>query len=203
VRRLWISAVVLSLFVCGCASSSGAAATRTVAGGGRWTTLSLSGWASVEAPARWHTTTYRGEPAAVYFPLRFLSSQQLTGPCATGSASAACTTQNWFPDDWRTPADGVIVLWSHAEFPEASGSGLSHAPGRRTTIDNRSAKVWSGAATSRCPAGAGTETDASVREVAHSSPGDRFDMTACFGKGVTRQDRSAVGRMLHSLSIHK
>jgi hypothetical protein len=165
-------------------------------------TLSLSGWASIRAPASWDTTTYRGEPATVSFPLRFLSSGQLTGPCTTGSPKAACTTQNWFPDDWRTPADGVVVLWSHAEFP-AAGSGLTHQPGRPTTIDHRAASVWSGPATSRCPSGAGTELDASVREVAHSSPGDRFDMTACFGQGVTPQDRSAVGRMLHSLRIQK
>jgi hypothetical protein len=176
--------------------------TTIATGTGRLVTLSLSGWASVRVPARWPTTAYRGEPATVYFPLRFLSSSGFSGPCATGPMNPVCTTQNWFPSDWRTPAAGVIVLWSHVELP-STGPALQHQPGWRTTIDQRSAKVWSGLATSRCAAGADTESDAAVREDAHSDPGDSFEMTACFGRAATGQDRSAVRRMLRSLDIRR
>jgi hypothetical protein len=214
VRVLWTSVLAVTLMASACASdpttsprraavsghASAAAATAAI-DPQAWVTLPLAGWASVEAPARWSTTTYRGYPAPVYFPLRFVSSDPLTGPCASGRSKSACATQNWFPDGWRTPADGVLVLWSHAEFPGSAGPALSHQPGRRTTIDDRPAKVRAGAATPSCPDGAATELDVSVREVAHSYPGDRFDLRACFGPAAPAADHAAVRRMARSLHV--
>jgi hypothetical protein len=195
----------MALCLCGCSMMGSAPGPAVSVPGGPATSgtaeITLSSSATVRAPARWHTSTYRGEPATVYFPIRFLSTDPLTGPCTTGSQKAACTTQNWFPDGWRTPADGVILLWSHAEFPQVSGPALNHQPGRLTTIDHRAAKVWTGPATGHCPDGARTETDASVRQAAHSHPGERFDLVACFGPTATSQDRSDVARMLHSLRV--
>jgi hypothetical protein len=133
--------------------------------------------------------------------LRFWSSRRLGGPCAAGPPKLPCTTANWFADDWWTPADGVILLWSHIELPEPAGVALTDKPGTPTTIDHRSAKEWTGPASPGCPAGAFTETDAWVNEVAHSTSGDRFDLTACFGVTATSEDRSAVRRMLRSLHV--
>jgi hypothetical protein len=65
-------------------------------------------------PERWSVTPYKGEPATVVFPIVFLSSSRLRSRCATEHANpASCTTTNWFPPDARTPATGVIVLWTN------------------------------------------------------------------------------------------
>jgi hypothetical protein len=216
--RRGFSAVLLVLLVAGCQSASPAsppasapaanigppshaAAAGTAPSDARWITLSL-GEASVRAPAGWYTTPYRGELAPVYLPVRFLSTSRFTGPCATRNQNQSrCTTQNWFPSDWRTPADGVILLWSHAEFPTTAGPTLSHLPGTRTTIDHRPAKVWNGPATSSCPGGAATEMDAEVREAAHSYPGERFDLRACLGPEATPQTRATLTHSLKTLHI--
>ncbi len=202
--RVWASALALALVVfgSGCTQASDSSNQGDAAiSEGPWTTLSLNGLASVQVPARWYTTAYRGTAATVYFPSRFVSSIRFTGPCASGRAQTVCTTQNWFPADWRTPTDGVIALWSHAEFPGTAGPALSTLPGKPTTIDRRPAKVWTGPATSRCATGADTEVDASVRQDAQGYPGERFDLTACLGPAATPQDRTDVLRMLRSLRI--
>jgi hypothetical protein len=171
----------------------------TAIGGER--SISLAGWASVQVPAGWHTTAYRGIPAPVFFPLRFVSSAQFAGPCASGPMKAECTTKNWFPETWQPRPGEVIVLWSHSEVP--GDSVLRHRPGARITIDRRPAKLWTGAATSKCPVTSGSEIDASIVEEPRSYPGDGFDMTACFGPGANDQNREAVMRMLHSLDVRR
>jgi hypothetical protein len=202
-RRAWLAAAAAVVLVAAIATfaamRSSRHSTEPTAPPDRWTTHSLAGLATVEVPARWSAARYRGAPATVYFPLVFFSTRKLGGPCTARRPPASCTSQNWFPPHWTTPNDGVLVLWSHAEFP-TSGSGIPDLPGRRVVIDHRPARIQSGAATS-CPPGAATEIKAYVRAHAHSYPGERFDMTACLGPHVSRADRAAVQRMLRSLHI--
>jgi hypothetical protein len=87
--------------------------------------------ATVKAPARWFAAPYRGMPATVVFPVVFLSTSRFTGVCSAGHANpAARTTPNWFPPDARTPADGVLVLWTHVEIPSDVLNTLDGRPVR-------------------------------------------------------------------------
>jgi hypothetical protein len=204
-RGAWLAAAAAFVLIGAIAAfvatrSSPQHSNKPTAPSDRWTTRSLAGLATVQVPARWFATRYRGAPATVYFPLVFFSTQKLTGPCFASRAPSRCTSQSWFPASSTTPTHGVLVLWSHAEFPTAS-SGIPNLPGRRVVIDHRAAKVSSGAATTSCPTGATTEIDAYVRARVHGYPGERFDMTACLGAQVSPADRDAVQRMLRSLHI--
>jgi hypothetical protein len=152
---------------------------------------------TVEAPAEWFETPFHGELGSVVFPLVFLGTKAFSGPCASGPSQAACSANGWFPSDWTTPSNGVVVLWLETEFPDGD---LSQLPGQPTVIDGRPAKVWSGKATSACPAGAATETDAYIPPDA-KAPGVRVDMTACVGASASASDRADVQTMLESLRI--
>jgi hypothetical protein len=202
-HRAWLAVAAAVVLVAAiatfAATRSPKHATKPTALPDRWTTRSLAGLATVEVPARWFAARYRGAPATVYFPLVFFSTQKLSGPCTVRRPPAGCTSQDWFPPDWTTPDDGVLVLWSHAEFP-TSGSGIPNLPGRRVVIDHRRALLQTGAATS-CPAGAATEIDAYVRARVRGYSGERFDLTACLGAHVSPADRAAVQRMVRSLRV--
>ena len=154
---------------------------------------SLAGLATVRVPGQWHLTAFRGESAPVYFPLDFVSTDQLPRVCP-GKITESCAGKNGFPSGWKAPANGVLVLWSHAEFP--TGPALAHVSGDVATIDGRPAKVRSGTATSACPPGAATEIDAYVST---AETGERFDMTACFGPHATADTHKSVRTMLYSL----
>jgi hypothetical protein len=164
---------------------------------GPWRTYALSEGVTFRAPARWHTTTYRGYPATIYFPSRYLSTDRFTGPCAHGNPKSSCTGHHWFPDGWTTPVGGVMILWSEAESPW--GPGLDTVPGRRTTIGGDRAMV--SGALSRCPRGAATEIDAYIAVGTRSDPTERLDMTGCIGPAAAASDRRAVRRVLRSLRI--
>jgi hypothetical protein len=156
--------------------------------------VSLAGWATVRIPRQWRVTPFKGAPAPVYFPLDFVSTEQLPAACP-GHISSSCAGQNWFAPGWTTPDGGVLILWAHAEFP--SGPALAHVSGRRTTIDQRPAKVRSGPATGMCPPGTVAEIDAYIS--ASGLTGERFDMRACFGRHSTSNDHTAVLAMFNSI----
>jgi hypothetical protein len=173
-------------------SASGSATASDALGGS--TVVSVAGWATVSIPRQWHVTPFRGEPAPVYFPLDFVSTEKLP-PMCPGEITQSCAARNWFATGWAAPVGGVTVLWSHVEIP--TGPTISNIDGRAATIDGRPAKVRSGAATSACLPGTATELDAYVSTSAQT--GERFDMKACFGPHATRNDRASVIAMLNSL----
>jgi hypothetical protein len=154
----------------------------------------------VRVPRHWIITHFTGVPGTVYFPLDFISSARLPGACARGASPSSCAGPNWFAPTWVTPAHGVLILWAHAEFPP-SDPALVNLPGRRVTIDDRPAKLYSGRATDACPAHTDTEVDAFIRASGPNYPGERIDMRACLGANVTQADRSRVTAMLYSLRI--
>lgn len=173
--------------------------TATVTG---TTTHTISEGVTVEAPSSWFPVEYRGIPATVVFPLWFFSSSQYSGACSTGKPSEACIDGGgWFPPDWVTPDDGVIVLWSETQFPWTSGPALAHLRGDVTSINGHRAKVWIGTATRFCSRVASTEMDAYVLMFDKGYPGQRIDMQACFGEHAPDDVRAAVRAMLDSLTI--
>ena len=165
------------------------------------TTHTISEGVTVEVPSTWFPVEYRGIPAPVVFPLWFFSTAQYSGACSAGDPRESCLDHTWFPPDWVTPDDGVIVLWSETQFPWTSGPALAHLPGDVTRINGHRAKVWAGTATANCSRVASTEMDAYVLMFDKGYPGVRIDMTACFGAHTPDDVRAAVRTMLASLTI--
>jgi hypothetical protein len=182
--------------------ASTAPATEGTATADGTTTHTIADGVTVEAPSTWFPVEYRGMLAPVYFPLWFFSSSRYSGACSTGKQNQACTEGGgWFPPDWVTPDDGVIVLWSESQFPWTSGPALAHLPGDITSINGHRARVWTGTATRACSHVASTEMDAYVVRYEHDNPGVRIDMKACFGEHAPDDVRAAVRAMLDSLTI--
>lgn len=177
------------------------AATGGASNAGGTTTHTISEGVTVEAPSTWFPVEYRGIPATVVFPLWFFSTAEYTGACSTGGPRESCLDQTWFPPDWVTPDDGVIVLWSETQFPWTSGPALAHLRGDVTSINGHRAKVWTGTATRACSHVASTEMDAYVLMFDKGYPGQRIDMQACFGEHAPDDVRAAVRAMLDSLTI--
>jgi hypothetical protein len=174
---------------------------RTSPAGGTTTHEIVEG-VTVEAPSAWFPVEYRGVLPPVYFPLWFFSTSEYTGACSSGGPSQACNAGGgYFPPDWVTPDDGVIVLWSESQFPGNIRPALAHLPGDITTINGHRARVWTGTATRACSRVASTEMDAFVVRDEHDNPGVRIDMKACFGEHAPDGVRAAVRTMLDSLTI--
>ena len=154
----------------------------------------------MQAPRRWFATRFQGAPAPAYFPILFLSSQRLPPGCTPGPRTTeSCQAQNWFAPRWRTPQDGVLILWAKAEYP-GKGPSLSVYPGRSITIDHHHARLYSGPSTGSCPPGSSTEIQAWIQEFGPLHPGERFDSNACLGPHTPAQDRADVLTMSHQPS---
>jgi hypothetical protein len=202
-RRRWLLGTSVALAMIAASACSGSAGPTLGSGSSSTAShgeadgpvlVSLAGWATLRVPRRWHVTAFRGEPAAAYIPLDFVSTEQLSRVCP-GKITQSCAAENWFAPGWTAPEGGFLVLWAHAELP--SGPALAHVSGHRATIDGRPAKVWSGSATSACPPDTATEVAASISTSDLS--GERLDMTACFGPHASSDDHASVLAMLNSL----
>jgi hypothetical protein len=155
---------------------------------------------TVQAPAAWFETAYRGVTPSTVYPLIYLSTQPFSGVCASGSVHEECTDPS-FPPAWTTPSDGVLVLWRQDEYPANHGP-LTQLSGPDLTIDGRRAKIqsWTKSAPD-CPAGAKSEMAGFVAKDSSAESGLGFDTIACFGAGATPQDRVRVRTMIESLHI--
>lgn len=166
--------------------------------------LALGGGARVVVPRTWRRVRYHGVPAPEVFPILFLTDGRLGGRCVSGPASDACSGPAWFAPHWRTPAGGVLLDWLDVSFPgDATARHFLpyvHAP--VITLAHRPAKIVRAAARS-CPPGAAFEIDAYVQRARAGYPGNRLDMTACFGAHAPAGTRRAVMRMVRSLRFHR
>jgi hypothetical protein len=162
-------------------------------------TVSLGDRDSIRVPSTWTVTQFHGLPATVVFPILFLSSRPLPPECPVGGRGRkACETQNWFAPGWRTPRDGVLVMWLESEIPSTTDFHIFG--GRRIHVDHHAAKIRT-TVPSACAPGAAREADATVRAWGATHSYELLDMTACFGPDAPRVDRSAVMAMLRSLRV--
>lgn len=180
----------------GCASAAGDHGTAGAAVHAT-KTVSLGDPDTIRAPANWSVSRFHGTPATVVFPLVFLSSRALAPACVPGRKGiSSCETGDWFSPRWRTPGDGVLVMWLETTLPNDAWFRDFH--GRHTRVDDHPAKTaWSDA--TDCAPGAKTEFNATVRPWHQDT--SLLDLRACFGPHAPRADRSAVVTMLHSLRV--
>ena len=192
-----VAALLLALAVVPAAAGCTASSDPRRPGPSHTTTRTLRPGVTVQAPAAWVETPYLGELGASVFPLAYLSTETLSGPCASGP-KAECDDTGPFPKTWTTPTGGVLLLWTEIE-PDV---GISHITGTSTTIGGYPAKVRTGAATSWCAVEASTETDAYIDTgTLGDQTGGRYDMTACFGAKASAKDHADVEAMLESLHV--
>ena len=178
--------------------------TRTQTAPGRrrtaGSTHSLRGLATVQVPARWYSTPYRGiAPATVYFPLTFFSTRRFSGPCFDRPPPSACASPSWFPNGCHHACRRCARAVEPRRVPGNVGSGSearAWAARRDRPSPRESAFRRRGLVPIRC-----RDRGRCLRSGVWAYPGERFDMTACLGPHVTRADRAAVYTMLRSLQI--
>jgi hypothetical protein len=190
---LWCGLVVgLSLGLAACSGGSPATLSKPPTTAARWSTWSSRAGLTIRYPSQWHLTDFLGAPATVMFPLAHLSSQPLTGPCASRQTSVQLST-DCFDATWPVPTDGVLIEWLKAEVPGSIQYQV--ARGRRTSIDGHRAKISStsyedGGREITATIAASAKTDYTV-----------MVMTARLGPRATSTVTHDVDRMLRSAVI--
>jgi hypothetical protein len=143
----WIVAACCGLLLSACGGSTGSVGTATPAPSAsstlsspspvaKWSTFRLLPGVSADVPSSWQSADYLATPATVYFPLRFFSTSEFGARCPGHPDEQSCMDQTWFAPGWTTPSDGVLLLWSAAQFPSDGGTPLEHekATSQRSTV---------------------------------------------------------------------